>query len=53
MNSDEPPNSPRNAAAITALRALLQASPGERVYIHCYLGKHRSRTVLAALESDR
>jgi len=53
MSSDEPADTPRNAAAIAAVRALLNAAPDEHIYIHCYLGKHRSRTVLAALETSR
>jgi predicted protein tyrosine phosphatase len=45
MSSEEPPDSPRNAAALRAIEGLLDASPGSATYIHCYLGKHRSRTV--------
>jgi predicted protein tyrosine phosphatase len=45
MSSEEPPDSPRNAAALRAIAGLLDASPGSATYIHCYLGKHRSRTV--------
>jgi len=45
MSSEEPPDSPRNAAALRAIGSLLDASPGGATYIHCYLGKHRSRVV--------
>jgi hypothetical protein len=53
MRGDEPADSPRNAAAISEIRALLRGAPTERIYIHGYLGKHRSRTVLAAIEGKR
>jgi rhodanese-related sulfurtransferase len=43
MNSSEPTTSPGNAAALHELQQLLARSPGTRVYVHCYLGKHRSR----------
>lgn len=45
MSSEEPPDSPRNAAALRAIGRLLESSPGDATYIHCYLGKHRSRVV--------
>jgi len=45
MRSEEPPDSPRNATALRAIGRLLDASPGNATYIHCYLGKHRSRVV--------
>jgi protein tyrosine phosphatase (PTP) superfamily phosphohydrolase (DUF442 family) len=43
MSSSEPTTSLLNAAALHELRQLLARSPGTRVYVHCYLGKHRSR----------
>jgi protein tyrosine phosphatase (PTP) superfamily phosphohydrolase (DUF442 family) len=43
MSSSEPATSRRNAAALRELQQLLARSPGSRVYVHCYLGKHRSR----------
>jgi hypothetical protein len=46
MRSEEPPDSPGNAAALAAIGRLLDASPATPVYIHCYLGKHRSRMVV-------
>ena len=49
MRSEEPPGSRRNAAALHAIGGLLAGSPGEPTYIHCYLGKHRSRVVAAWL----
>jgi protein tyrosine phosphatase (PTP) superfamily phosphohydrolase (DUF442 family) len=45
MHSDEATSSKRNAAALRALAGLLERSPQARVYVHCYLGKHRSRMV--------
>jgi len=50
MRSDEPLDSPRNSAALKALSALLHDRPDARIYIHCYLGKHRSRAAQAQLE---
>lgn len=43
MRSDEPADSPGNAAALRGISRLLAGTPGSRVYIHCYLGKHRAR----------
>jgi hypothetical protein len=45
MLSDEPAGSRGNAAALRAIAQLLARSPGSRTYIHCYLGRHRSRMV--------
>ena len=44
MNSNQPASSQLNAMALRELRQLLARSPDTRVYVHCYLGKHRSRT---------
>jgi hypothetical protein len=51
MRSGEPLDSPRNAAALAALTELLRNRPGARVYIHCYLGKHRSRSAQNWIEA--
>lgn len=53
MRSDDPADSPRNAAALEGIRALVKRNPNAKLYIHCYLGKHRSMTVLAALDKGR
>ena len=49
MNSSEPPDSRLNAAALARIRAYLDEHPGEHIYIHCYLGKHRAQTVAELL----
>lgn len=41
MNSSEPPGSPLNDAALRQLREVLAAQTTGKVYVHCYLGKHR------------
>jgi len=51
MRSDEPPDSQRNAAALKALSGLLHDRPDARIYIHCYLGKHRSRSAQEQVEA--
>lgn len=43
MDSGEPATSRLNAKALHELQQLLAHAPGTRVYVHCYLGKHRSR----------
>ncbi|MEY4760790.1 MAG: hypothetical protein RLZZ200_646, partial [Pseudomonadota bacterium] len=53
MRSDDPADSPRNAAAVEGIRRLIQREPKARFYIHCYLGKHRSMMVMEALGKDR
>jgi hypothetical protein len=49
MDSAEPPSSPLNARALKAIRALIRAHPGVKMYIHCYLGKHRVGDVASML----
>lgn len=51
MNSSQPPNSPLNAAALAQIRELLRAHPHAKMYIHCYLGKHRASQVVQMLSS--
>lgn len=43
MNSDEAPDSPKNAKALAALTAMFKARPDLPAYVHCYLGKHRAK----------
>ena len=44
MNSDEAPDSPKNAKALAQLATMFKATPDLPAYVHCYLGKHRART---------
>jgi len=53
MRSEEPVDSPRNAAALRAIGTLLDGPPATPVYIHCYLGKHRSHMVAGWLARRR
>jgi predicted protein tyrosine phosphatase len=45
MDSGEPANSKLNAAALAKVRAFVRSHPNTRVYVHCYLGKHRAQQV--------
>jgi len=45
MDSSEPANSKLNAAALAKVRAFVRRHPNTRVYVHCYLGKHRAQQV--------
>ncbi|MGF6880459.1 hypothetical protein [Paraburkholderia sp. MM5477-R1] len=45
MDSSEPANSKLNAAALAKVRAFVRSHPNTRVYVHCYLGKHRVQQV--------
>lgn len=45
MDSNEPANSKLNAAALAKVRAYVRSHPNTRVYVHCYLGKHRALQV--------
>ncbi len=49
MNSAEPPTSPLNARALRKIRHFIEHHPKTRIYIHCYLGKHRVGDVAAML----
>lgn len=49
MDSNEPATSPLNAAALTKIHDFIRSHPDTRVYIHCYLGKHRAQTVATLL----
>ena len=52
MDSSEPAASPLNAAALQRLRAMLAAQPTGKVYVHCYLGKHRVGYAVAMLAAE-
>lgn len=49
MNSSQPPTSVLNARALHEIRALIRKHPGAKMYIHCYLGKHRVGDVASML----
>ncbi len=38
-------NSPQNYKQIAKIREVAKKHPGERIYIHCYLGRHRVQFV--------
>lgn len=50
MDSRQPPGSPLNARALKGIRELLARHPQAKIYIHCYLGKHRVGYVVSMLE---
>ena len=52
MNSSQPSSSLLNAAALTRIREILRDHPHDKVYIHCYLGKHRADQVAQMLTSS-
>ncbi len=52
MDSSEPPTSALNDAALSNLRAVLAAQASGRVYVHCYLGKHRVGYAVAMLAAQ-
>ncbi|MHB1174422.1 MAG: protein-tyrosine phosphatase family protein [Sulfuriferula sp.] len=49
MNSSQPSNSLLNATALTRIQEILRNHPHDKVYIHCYLGKHRAAQVAQML----
>lgn len=49
MNSSQPSNSPLNATALARIQEILRNHPHDKVYIHCYLGKHRAAQVAQML----
>jgi protein tyrosine phosphatase (PTP) superfamily phosphohydrolase (DUF442 family) len=51
MDSTQPVTSSTNEAAIENIRNLINNNPNTKVYIHCYLGRHRTRYVEQALFS--
>lgn len=52
MDSSEPPGSPLNSSAMAKVRMLIAEHPHAKIYIHCYLGKHRVGDVVAMLRRD-
>ncbi|MHB1587006.1 MAG: protein-tyrosine phosphatase family protein [Acidiferrobacteraceae bacterium] len=53
LDSYESPTSPRNAAHIREILALVRRLRNRKIYIHCYLGKHRVAYVANAIRADR
>ena len=53
MNSSQPSSSSLNAAALTRIQAVIRDHPHDKVYIHCYLGKHRTGQVAQMLTNVR
>lgn len=45
MNSSQPPTSPFNTKALAKIRTFIKDHPHAKIYIHCYLGKHRAGDV--------
>lgn len=52
MDSSEPPGSALNTRAMAKIRILIEKHPHAKIYIHCYLGKHRVGDVVAMLKHD-
>jgi hypothetical protein len=53
MNSSQPSSSSLNAAALARIQTILRDHPNDKVYIHCYLGKHRAGQVAQMLTSSQ
>ncbi|MHB1951525.1 MAG: hypothetical protein ACYCQK_08620 [Acidiferrobacteraceae bacterium] len=53
LDSYESPKSPRNAAHIREILALVHSLGDRKIYIHCYLGKHRVMYVANAIRAAR
>jgi hypothetical protein len=53
MNSSQPSSSSLNAAALAKIHEILRDHPHDKVYIHCYLGKHRAGQVAQMLTSSQ
>ncbi|MHB8167411.1 MAG: protein-tyrosine phosphatase family protein [Sulfuricella sp.] len=51
MDSSQPPTSPFNATALAKVKAFIHGHPHTKIYIHCYLGKHRAGDVERMLTS--
>ncbi|MHB1544719.1 MAG: hypothetical protein ACYCS1_08730 [Gammaproteobacteria bacterium] len=49
MDSAQPPGSALNARAMHNIRVLIRKYPRVKMYIHCYLGKHRVGDVASML----
>ncbi|MHB8346702.1 MAG: protein-tyrosine phosphatase family protein [Acidiferrobacterales bacterium] len=52
MDSSQPPNSRINAAALRHIVAYIGSHPDTKIYIHCYLGKHRVGDVVRMLQTQ-
>lgn len=52
MDSQQPPNSPLNRAAIDNIKKVIAANPRSKIYIHCYFGKHRTGYVEQQLRNS-
>lgn len=52
MDSSQPAASPLNDTALRRLRTLLASHETGKVYVHCYLGKHRVGYVVAMLAAQ-
>ena len=53
LDSYKAATSPSNARDIAAILKLLQGLGNRKVYIHCYLGKHRVEYVARAVRAER
>lgn len=51
MDSEQPPNSPLNSAAIANIKRIIAANPHSKIYIHCYFGRHRTGYVVKQLHA--
>jgi len=49
MNSSQPSSSSLNAAALIRIQEILRNHLHDNVYIHCYLGKHRTGQAIQSL----
>ena len=52
MDSSKRPGSPLNSRAMANVRLLIAEHPHAKIYIHCYLGKHRVWDVVSMLKQD-
>ncbi len=53
MDSSQPPSSRLNAAALRHIAAYVRSHPDTKIYIHCYLGKHRVGDVVRLFQAQR
>ncbi len=51
MDSSQPPTSRLNAAALRDIIRYIGSHPDTKIYIHCYLGKHRVGDVVRLLRA--
>lgn len=50
MDSNKPADFPQNAKALAGIRDLMSKKQEAQMYVHCYLGQHRARMTLRAME---